>query len=181
MEHDLVKLSLYLIPLLLSALLAGCSTVSYSSDFDTSVDFAKLKTYEWIPQPPNSRVETLDAQRIKKAIDDQLAARGLRIDAGKPDFVVAFQLKTRMRTDVRDWSSPHRYGWYWDDRRIEVRQYEEGTLLIDMYDPESKKMIWSGRATAALASTPPPPDVREKKIDEVVRGILEAFPPKTKK
>jgi hypothetical protein len=178
LEQNLVKLRPSVSLLILSVLLAGCSTVSYSHDFDTGVDFAKLKTYEWIPQPPNSQVETLDAQRIKKAIDDELAARGLRIDSGKPDFVLAFQVKTRMRTDVRDWSAPHRYGWYWDDRRIEVRQYEEGTLLIDMYDPGSKKMIWSGRATAALASTPPPPDVREKKINEVVRGILEAFPPR---
>jgi len=173
-----VNLRSSLVSLILAVPLAGCSTVSYSSDFDTSVDFAKLTTYDWIPQPEKSQVETLDAQRIRNAVDQELSRKGFRVAADNPDFVVVFQLQTRTRTDVRDWSSPHRYGWYWDDRRIEVRQYEEGTLSIDMYDPRSRKMIWSGRATAALASTPPPPAEREKKINEVVRGILEAFPPK---
>jgi hypothetical protein len=179
MEQNLVNLRPSLTPLILAVLFAGCSTVSYSSDFDTSVDFAKLTTYDWIPQSETSQVETLDAQRIRSAVDRELSRKGLRVVAENPDFVVVFQLSTRTRTDVRDWSSPHRYGWYYDDRRIEVRQYEEGTLVVEMYDPRSKKMIWSGRATAALSSTPPPPAEREKRINEVVQGILDAFPPKT--
>ncbi len=57
-----------------------------------------------------------------------------------------------------------------------VRQYLEGTLILDIVDGRNDRLIWRGWASGALDHDPKPEDVRMY-VNEAVRKILEKFPP----
>ena len=54
--------------------------------------------------------------------------------------------------------------------------YEQGTLVIDLVDRRTKKLVWRGTAQAALSETPSKAE-REATIDEAVKKMFEKFPP----
>src|SRR6185436_20159955 len=89
--------------------LAACSSVRVTTDHDANADFARLHAYAWAPRikPPNPVVsDTLVGNRIRDAVDRELAAKGFRpVDAGGADFVVDFATAARDRVDVRTWPS----------------------------------------------------------------------------
>ena len=58
-----------------------------------------------------------------------------------------------------------------------VREYEEGTLLIDVLRPGSGELPWRGSAQARLREQPSL-EAREKRVREGVEAILQQFPPK---
>jgi hypothetical protein len=52
-----------------------------------------------------------------------------------------------------------------------------GTLVLDMYDPTSKQLVWTGRATKTLD----PSNNQEKKqknLDKAMQKLLKNYPPK---
>jgi hypothetical protein len=57
-----------------------------------------------------------------------------------------------------------------------VREYDEGTLLLDVLQSGSGALLWrgSGVATVREKSTP---EKRTKRINAAVKKILERFPP----
>jgi hypothetical protein len=57
-----------------------------------------------------------------------------------------------------------------------VQPYKEGTLLIDIIDATSKKVVWQA---SALAEVEPgmTPEERDKRINGVVQAMLAHFPP----
>lgn len=57
-------------------------------DFDEDVDFSKYKTYAFTEGTPTP--VTLTNQRIEKAIEAQLAAKGLTRVEGNADLTVVF-------------------------------------------------------------------------------------------
>ena len=106
--------------LLLCAVLlaAGCSSVSVSHDFDSQTDFANLRTYSWVTAPESTsenvqrelEKNSLVEGRVKRAVNQQLAAKGLREATQDPDFLVAFHTGVQDKTDVQSWG----YGYgYW--------------------------------------------------------------------
>ena len=56
-------------------------------------------------------------------------------------------------------------------------EYDEGTLILDIVDAESRTLIWRGSARAEVSATVAP-ETREARVREAVRRILEQFPPK---
>jgi hypothetical protein len=58
-----------------------------------------------------------------------------------------------------------------------IRQYEEGTLVIDFVDAASRKLVWRGTGSGALESEPTPEETT-RGIDRAVAKILEQFPPR---
>ena len=57
------------------------------------------------------------------------------------------------------------------------RRYTVGSLVIDLYDPESKQLAWRGAITATVSDNP---KSNEKKIRKGVAKIFKDFPPTPK-
>jgi hypothetical protein len=55
--------------------------------------------------------------------------------------------------------------------------YDEGTLVLEIVEQESQKLIWSGSATDRVNFSLSP-EKEEAEINEAVREILKDFPPK---
>ncbi|NUM76961.1 DUF4136 domain-containing protein [candidate division KSB1 bacterium] len=166
------------------ALVTGCSTVTIKHDFDGDANFAALKTYSWMAAPTNAtgsvqaalqRNSLLD-KRIKESADRQFTAKGYTKDANKPDFLVLYHLGAEDKINVTDWG--YGYGRYgrWYGGGVEVNQYKEGTLILDVVEAKSKELMWRGLAMATLDSHASM-EARKKRLDEVMVKILAEFPP----
>ncbi len=165
--------------LCLMVLTIGCASVyDVSYDYDPKANFAGLKTYDWLPVPVNTEINRFNIKRMQHAVNTELEARGLETRSDNPDFLIATHIGKNQGVKVTDWGygyGPH--GGYWGHGgRIDVWQYEEGTLILDFVDANSKDLIWRGSAKAELDSTITPEEA-QKLINEAVQKILENFPP----
>jgi len=71
-------------------------------------------------------------------------------------------------------------GWWWrgfggfGEATTTVETYKVGTLTVDMFDPNSKNLIWRGVASDTLSGNP---DKNTKKLDGEVHKMFQCFPP----
>lgn len=168
--------------LCLVSLVVSCSSVyNVQYDYDTKVKFPSLETYDWLPIPAKAGINELLIRRIKKAVDTNLEAKGLKRTSDTPDFSIAVHVGKKEKVRVTDWGYGYgHHGRYWRGYRgygrVDVYQYAEGTLILDFVDTKTKHLIWRGTADAEIDPVRSPEE-REKLIDEAVQKILKNFPP----
>jgi hypothetical protein len=166
--------------------MSGCVPFYVHTDYDPAVDFTYFRTYAWQPrteQPnadPRLNNDIMDS-RVRTAVERVLQARGYQPATDvPPDFRVAYYLLIEPRTEV--YSFPVTYGWgYWGwwgwyGTETYVDQYELGTLIIDVIDAGTNRLIWRGSAAARVVYDESPEE-RTQRVNEAVEKILERFPP----
>ena len=172
----------------LSAMALACSGIKVNSDYDPSADFSQMRTWSWLPDAGKSGDPRLDNalidSRIRTAVKSELDAKGYTLaTSGTPDFQVAYHVSIEGKLDVDTvyhggggYGRAGRYGGGWGYAETRVREYDEGTLLIDVLQSGSGALLWrgSGVATVREESTP---EKRTKRINAAVKKILERFPP----
>jgi Domain of unknown function (DUF4136) len=169
----------------------ACETFNTKTDYDTAADFSNYHTFSWVSKSPlvskPPEVSPLAEGRIMRAVSNDLTAKGFRFvdDPAKADFVVAFTIGARQQ--VRVTSNPYaaRYGagpymWgrpYYQD--IDVREFTQGRLAIDIFDVKRQQPVWHGHATKSISSS----DQKnaEALINQAVAAILKSFPPGSSK
>ncbi|MHC4992300.1 MAG: DUF4136 domain-containing protein, partial [Planctomycetota bacterium] len=128
----------------------------------TSADVGR--TFDWAPV---DRQDTGDPRTNRPAlhellhevIERDLASRGYALDeTGTPDFWVDYRVQRRTRLDQY--------------RGAGFKEFEEGTLVIYIVDPQARDAVWHGWAQARL-SDDDTPEAREEKIKTAVALILE--------
>lgn len=178
-------------PLLLAALSTslGCATFNVQTEYDRKAEFAKYKTYDFISavpgqeQAPSVR-NPMVRNWITAAIQREMALKGCtRAPTGaRPDFLVAYHAWGKQRVEVSQYGygympGPYHYGMYpypvSTGVVTDVREYVEGTFVLDFVDNESKLLIWRGTASGTLASA----QVTPNDVDDVVRSVVAAWPP----
>ena len=172
-------------------LLFMCFTVSCATIYDVKYDYDKqaifesLKTYDWMTVPEKANIDSLNVERVKKAVNAELQAKGYIMTSNNPDFLIAEHLGKKDKVQITSWGYDYgpydRYrGGYRGPAGISTHEYEEGSLILDFVDSKSKKMIWRGVAKA-IVDTANTPEKREKLINEAVQEILKNYPPKPDK
>jgi hypothetical protein len=155
--------------------IAGCSSITVSTNFDSDADFNGFESYTWMKETETGEgydYSGLLDERIKGAIDEQLVAKGLRKAATNPDLYVVYHAGKKERLEVEDWG----YGGWWGVGGGEAYSYEQGTLIVDLIDTATKKLVWRGTAQKALSDSPSAGE-REAAIDEAVQKMFKKFPP----
>jgi hypothetical protein len=171
--------------LLLMGLVVSCASVyDVQHDYDKQADFESLKTYDWMTVPEKADIDNLNVERVKKAVNAELQAKGLMMTSNNPDFLIAEHLGKKDKVQVTNWGygyGPHGgyWGGYWGPGGTSTYEYEEGSLILDFVDAKSNKMIWRGVAKAEIDNVDTP-EKKEKLINEAVQEILKNFPPKPK-
>jgi hypothetical protein len=164
--------------------ISGCATIRIDTDYDPAADFTRLRTYAWQPHPtgaggdPRINNDLLDA-RVRTAVDRVLQARGYQPSGeADPDFRVSYIVTVDTKTDIHTVPVSY-YGWgWWGFAATEtyVDRYEQGTLILDVIDASSNKLIWRGSAAARVVEDSTPAH-RTQRVNEAVEKILERFPP----
>jgi hypothetical protein len=172
--------------LFLIGLTVSCASIyGVKYDFDQQANFADLKTFDWMPVPEKAGINSLVVQRVKKAVNAELQAKGLMMTSNNPDFLIAQHLGKKDKVQVTDWGYGYgHYGRYrggdWGSNSVSTYHYEEGSLILDFVDAKSKKMIWRGAAKAKVQNADTP-EKSEKLINEAVKEILKKYPPSLSK
>jgi hypothetical protein len=171
----------------LAGLMIGCSSMSFNHDWDRDAGFQNYSTYAWMSQPTattstsaqRARTQnTLLEKRIHNSVDQVLREKGLTMTSDNPDLLLVYHTGLQDKVNVTDWGYRYSYDyWGWGGRDIDVYQYTEGTLIIDMIDANTKELVWRGSATGTV-DPGASPEKTDAKIDKAVRGILESYPPK---
>ena len=170
--------------------LGACATLRVGSDYDHSANFTSYHTFAWMPPRTNpyESPNPLVVQRAHDAIQAALTAKGYQLvnEPAAADFVVDFTIGSRERTDIRSYPAPYAGPWfggysywwgaqYWGSE-VNVRQYREGTLSIDIFEGHTRRPAWHGWARKALTRE----DIEHSagSIREAVDSVLAQFPPK---
>jgi hypothetical protein len=166
--------------LLALLMLAGCGPmIEVRADYDTSADFARLRTYSWLqkssdaPRDPRINNDLLDS-RVHAAVNEELHAKGYGESTERPDFRVTYHVILKEKLD------PTSYGYgtgRWSAVDVRVSTYEEGTLLLDLVDGTTNELVWRGSAQARIDPSKSPQE-RTELIRTAVHRMLEKFPPK---
>jgi hypothetical protein len=170
----------------LGILVGGCgSSISTSYDYDVNARFEDYRTYDWAPVPETApknakqamqRNDLLD-KRIRNAVDARLAEKGLTRDTKSPDLLVVYHLGIEDKVQVTDWGYRYSdYYWGYGGRDIDVYNYKEGTLMIDLVDANTHQLVWRGAAQKPLDEKSSP-EKAEQTINNVVGKILSQYPP----
>ena len=166
-------------------------------DFDRSTNFSGYRTYAWLSadqeKTGDRRADSSSVDmRIRIAVGTQLRLKGYQsLAEGKPDFYVAYHIGLKDSSpDIStqyysDGMAGHAFAHSADTRSAgkaaapavsETPSYLTGSLLIDVIDAGSQKLVWRGTAAGEVD-----PGLTSQQRDErtraIVQKILSQFPP----
>lgn len=153
------------------------------ADYDRSADFSHYKTYSW------EKIQTQDplwVDRIKTAVNTALAAKGwTQAESGGQVAIVAIEMTKNQQT-INTFYDGFGGGWGWrrfggggfGDATTTTENYKVGTLVVDLFDANSKKLLWRGSASDTLSDKS---EKNIKNLDKGVQKMFDHFPPGTNK
>jgi hypothetical protein len=159
------------------------ATVSFAqqvkTDYDRSTDFSQYKTYSW------EKIQTQDplwVNRIKEAVNADLAAKGwMSVESGGNVAIVAMEMTQNHQT-LNTYYDGFGGGWRWGggfgDATTTTENYKVGTLVVDLFDANTKKLIFRGSSSDTLSDKS---DKNIKNLDKGVQKMFDHFPPGPKK
>ena len=177
-------------------LLSGCAT-SYNPDIDYNPEynFNQLQTFivlddfeanQQASKTLNRNLSSLDNDRLIKAISNTLKQKGMaEVDIADADMQVRFQLVTKDKTKLTSYNTGYYqcwrcrgyygYGAVGPVQHVEIKDYVEGTIIIDFVDPAQGKSVWRSVVSKAIKKSKIPVEEKQAKIQELVNAMLVSF------
>jgi hypothetical protein len=168
---------------ILSIATAGCATMSVSSHVQRGLDFSSYRTYDWGPADalptgdPRLEDNAFFKDHILGAVEKTMAAKGFiyAANADKADLLIHYHAAISRRLDV-DRIDQERGYCFDQDCRARVIEYEAGTLVLDVIDARTNRVIWRGWAQDTVEPVLRNEDRMAREIEEAVRRMLARFP-----
>jgi hypothetical protein len=156
---------------------AFAQDVTYN--FMPGTNFANYHTYKWVVIPGGPHPNQIMDAEIKQAVDSQLAAKGLtKTDSDKADLYVGYQIAVDQEKQWNGFGMGG--GLRWGGMASATSStISNGTLVLDMYDTNSKQLVWTGRATKTLDPSSNQ-EKNMKNLDKAMQKLLKNYPPKQK-
>ncbi len=193
-----MKTSIKILTLLfISALIVSCSSIKVTYDYDKSVDFTKLKTYEYYGWADGSDklLNSLEKDRIEAAFEDEFTQRGIKHVKSGGDMVIALYIMTQDKTQYNatttgmgggyggyygygpgyGWGPGYGGGMSMSTTTVQEYNYTVGTLVIDVFHPGTEKLIWESIGTKTVDDNP---ETREKNLPKNINKIMAPYPVK---
>ncbi len=174
-------------------LVASCSSVKFNADYDGDVDFSKFKTlsyYGW-QEESDKILNRFDKERIEQAFADEFKKRGVSVVEKNGDIIVSLYIVVDQKTGTTAYTNhygaggPYGYyggfgygaGWGWgmgySSTSYQEYDYKVGTLVCDVFDYDTKKLIWQGVVSGEIDENP---KSRERNIPRVVKELMKRYP-----
>ena len=162
-------------------------------NYDRSASFATYKTYQWVdlPGPGGAVSDQLIDQSIKRAVDEELAQKGLTKVKTGADLQVAYHAIVREETGINlsafgagsgPWGA---WGGGWGGFGSgtvtgQTSTIPVGTLIIDLYDPTRKQLVWRGDGTKTI-DLKKDPDKNYRDLQKAMTKLFKNYPPQAGK
>ncbi|PLW68367.1 DUF4136 domain-containing protein [Pseudohalioglobus lutimaris] len=168
------------------ALVTACaSTLEANMDYDQQFDFSKVRKIAIQPVDRTGlsivSISDMQVQRIDEALAQELQRKGFEIvsDNSEADVFLTWHLVTEERTDVRTYNSMSYYNCWGCGPAVSdvsVRQYTQGTFIVDMIDPMRNQSVWRSIIESRLRPEPDPEKAGARR-EEAAAAIFAQFPP----
>lgn len=181
--------------MLASALVACSSQPTFEYDYDRAYDFSSVNTYRWYDDQVSSREadyrkHNASDRRVRDAVAAELKKKGLHeSSSGRGDiwlnYSVAHQKQRIERTTGYGGSGLHgsaAAGSYGRGVSVgyssgpSIREYDDGTAVLDVIDAKTQRIVWRGIAEGRLKNNRSVKDKRKTTIT-IARDLLANFPP----
>ena len=176
----------------LALVLAGCAASGPTIMVNTApgTDLSGFETFNFLQPLGTDRdngARTPMSSMLADAMTRELTTRGLT-QSDSPDLMVDFFVTTEDRMDVRttrsssmhSMHSVHRSHWgrssfsTWPTYQTTVRQYTQGTLLVDLIDPAANALVAEGAAQNRIRSN----ELSRQQVDDIVGQIMTEIMPR---
>jgi len=163
-------------------LLATAVLAKVTTDYDHDVDFSKFHSFGWIRAPEMKN--PLMKERVVDFVNEQMRSKNLRLVTSGEDIGIAAHAATKEKHTLQTFYDGMD-GWGWHHgfggpgiATTTVDTYEVGTLVVDLFDANTKQVIWRSVATETLSDDP---EKNTKKLQDAVEDMFKKYPPKEDK
>lgn len=169
-------------------IVAGAYGQDVHYNYDRGTNFASYKTYQWVDLPGRVPDQLIDRD-IKRSIDEQLAQKGLTKVEKDADLYVGYQAVIDLEKGINlsAWGTrggPGGWGEWggWDNGTVtgQTSTIPIGILLVDLFDPAKKQLIWRGDASKTL-DLKKDPDKNYKNLQKAMTKLFKNYPPQAGK
>ena len=166
-------------PVIALLLLTACTLTAQDVRYNSmpGTDFSRYHTYKWVNVKGSAQQDQIVDAEIKQSVDSQLESKGMtKTDSDKADLYIGYQTAVQQETqwDVEGSRAFGMASGSWTSSTISV-----GTLVLDMYDPRRKELVWTGSATNTI-DTGSDHEKHMKKLDKAMAKLLKNYPTKQK-
>ena len=168
---------------------AGCaSSISITTDYDKEVNFNNYKTFGFLKWSDESAalVNDIDRGRLEKAVTVELEKRGMKRVDGMGDSMIGFHVVVENKTGTTSYTNHYGgmgyygggtgfgygYGYPYggaSTTTTSTYSYTVGTVIIDQYDSQTKKLMWEGVAQGEVS------DDRSNREDNINKDMVLLF------
>jgi len=180
-----------LVVLFAAFVLTSCSTVDVTTDYDRSAAFRDYKTYSIAPGPDGRKLPEYCEIALRRTVRGELAKRGVTEATGPgADVAIVWHVYLTDRTSAREIADnrsggqwDYAYGYYtsWAGAPANYSNstpYPDGTLLLDVVDMHTKKLVFRGTGTAVAMGPKRGAENIEKAVRKMVAELPAKFAPK---
>lgn len=165
----------------LALVLAGCaaSGPAISSNTAPGVKFKNFETYNFIQPLGTDRrdARTPMSSMLMNSMMREMSGQGLRRSDESPDLLIDFIVTTEERLDVRQTpttNTMHRSHWNrsfstWPTYSTTVRQYTQGTLIVDLIDTANNMVVAEATAEGRIRSN----EFTQTQSDQIISSIIK--------
>ena len=153
-------------------------------DFDKAFDFSTVKTYSI--KLGTTWGNDLSQRRVMTEIDEEIASKGWKkVDEAAANIHVVLHGATQTKREASTFYSGgmggygYRYGGMsMGTSQTVVNEYSVGTLVVDMFEPKSKSLVYRGIAEDEISDNA---ERNAKRLEKASTKLFKNFPPVAKK
>ena len=158
--------------------LAACATTNVRSFVERGIDVGQYRTYSFAPAAEQATGDPrLDnnqffQERIEAAVERHLNTRGFeKTTAEASDLSIHYYASVAQLVNPNGVDRPYATC---DD--CEPYVYDAGTIVIDLVDARTHRLVWRGWAEGSIDGVVDDQTWMEKRVDDTVARIMERLP-----
>jgi uncharacterized protein DUF4136 len=173
----------FLLTILFIVVCAYAQDVHYN--YDRGANFAAYETYQWVDLPGRVTDQLID-QAIKRSIDEQFTQKGLAKVERDAGLQVGYQVVINLEKglNLSAWGTRGGLGGFGglDSGTVtgQTSTIPVGVLVVDLYDPAKKQLVWRGDATKTV-DIKKDPDKNYKSLQKAMTKLFRNYPPQLSK
>ena len=158
-----------------------------NTDYDKKADYTKYTSVSFLGWQDDISLNDFDKKRFTDAFKAEFEKRKLTLVESGGDMAVVLYVVAEQKTSTTSYTNYYgggagrgyrrggRGGWGGGHSTTSYSEsdYLQGTLVMDVFDGESKEQIWQAIATKTVNEKP---EKREKSIPKGVKKIMKKFP-----
>ena len=158
--------------------LTSCCSLQVSSETAEEADLNKYSSYTLTDTEEGflANVNPTQKMQLEKAIEQQAQAIStLKNNSGftGPDVLINYFVVVDTKRDLDTYTNYYgRRRWRYQITEVEVREYTQGTLIVDFIDATTKEVVWHGSTSGVITTNS---IELEQKINDAVKAIFEKY------